>query len=86
MLAKIPELSKIHDRNGSVESRLINCPPFATFGRVGSSFGDARPVLRHGRTGPGLQLKPAKEISGDFPESTVAINCCYRIIKGRPLE
>ena len=76
MLAKIPELSKLHDRGGSAESRLINCPPFAIFGRVGSPL--PIPVLvsaflRRGRTRPCLQLKPAKEISGDLPESTVAI-------------
>ena len=45
MLVKIPELSKLRNLAGSVESRLINCPPFVIFGRVGSSFVGARPFV-----------------------------------------
>ena len=44
-LPKTPKLSNPRDRGGSVEFRLINCPPFAIFGRVGSSFADARPFF-----------------------------------------
>ncbi len=67
MLAKIPELSKLHDRSGSVESRLINCPPFAIFGRVGSSFADARPFFAKAGRDPAATQASEGKLAGTFP-------------------
>jgi len=86
MLPKTPTLSNLRDRGGSVESRLINCPPFAIFGRVGRSFAEARPFFATAGRDPACNSSQRRKLAGTFSSQLLLSGSKTALLIRDPLE